>query len=454
MPGIFTESRTLDVSGPFRVRFRSEATGNQWVLAQPAESVRSYQETTSYRSGGKYDDPLGDPLEGAGMYANARLALVDSADTGHEFSTFKQTFECESNQFTWTDAERQDWVADIVPRPRATPESPMGFPVIPAFGENEITVYGGRAIASTTPTSPHVNLVNTVSELVRDGLPRLFGVQTLEDRSRMYKNEKYMRDRDFPKKSKNRKLPSQGGSEYLNYEFGWLPLVSDVRKAARAAARSSQIMAQYKRDSGRIVRRGFRFPNKTTGNTFSEDIENGYNSFYGVSGGYFNGGHAVGNKVYISDQTSEQIWFKGAYTYYLDPGDDVLGKLSGFEQQANHLLGTRLTPANLWELAPWSWLADWESTVGVGLTNASSFQSDGLILRWGYLMRHYTALREVSTNHLGALPGSPRAKLLCEKKERFRASPYGFGLDISALSGRQWSILAALGLSKGDKTGW
>jgi len=36
-----------------------------------------------------------------------------------------------------------------------------------------------------------------------------------------------------------------------------------------------------------------------------------------------------------------------------------------------------------------------------------------------------------------------------EKKERIRASPYGFGRTPGSFSDRQWSILTALGMSNG-----
>jgi hypothetical protein len=38
-----------------------------------------------------------------------------------------------------------------------------------------------------------------------------------------------------------------------------------------------------------------------------------------------------------------------------------------------------------------------------------------------------------------------------ETKERIRATPFGFGLNLSALDARQWSILVALGMTKGDR---
>jgi len=121
-------------------------------------------------------------------------------------------------------------------------------------------------------------------------------------------------------------------------------------------------------------------------------------------------------------------------------------------KKANHLLGLDLTAEVLWNLAPWSWLSDWVANTGDNISNASAFQQDGLVLRYGYLMVHretyqtrrMDAVYDVRGNAL--LPGS--IVLTTTSKTREPATPYGFGIDTSSFTGHQWGILGALGMTK------
>jgi hypothetical protein len=130
-----------------------------------------------------------------------------------------------------------------------------------------------------------------------------------------------------------------------------------------------------------------------------------------------------------------------------------LNELERFEQLGNKLLGTRLTPDVLWNLAPWSWLVDWFTTIGSSLSNVVSFQNDGLVMPYGYAMRRVRITTVASTTL--AFKENPEKELLTfrntymvDQKERVRATPYGFGLDLGSLNPRQWAILASLGLTR------
>jgi hypothetical protein len=122
-----------------------------------------------------------------------------------------------------------------------------------------------------------------------------------------------------------------------------------------------------------------------------------------------------------------------------------------FEQEANKVLGTRLTPKTVWELTPWSWAADWFGTTGDVMSNLSTLGHDGLVLQYGYVMHEQILATSVDYKTVGApeLSGSYTNKLIM--RQRFEATPYGFGFDLKSLTTRQVSILAALGLSKGGR---
>lgn len=151
--------------------------------------------------------------------------------------------------------------------------------------------------------------------------------------------------------------------------------------------------------------------------------------------------------------SSRKKWFSGAYTYYLQGGSSTLSKMKAHQQKAELLLGLELTPEVLWELAPWSWLTDWVINVGDNFHNVSAFSSDGLVMRYGYIMVETKVVDQRALNGPLALKGGgsvsvPPLITGIVRKQRFRATPYGFGMNPGTFTGHQWSILAALGMAK------
>jgi hypothetical protein len=116
------------------------------------------------------------------------------------------------------------------------------------------------------------------------------------------------------------------------------------------------------------------------------------------------------------------------------------------------LLGIRITPEVLWNLAPWSWAIDWFSNLGDVVSNLSDWATDGLALRYGYIMEHKSIYVTYS------LVGKPRflpegtfaSDVIAyrETKRREKATPFGFGLDWNTFSPRQLAIAAALGITR------
>jgi len=98
---------------------------------------------------------------------------------------------------------------------------------------------------------------------------------------------------------------------------------------------------------------------------------------------------------------------------------------------------------------------DYFATFGILATNVSRFSSDGLVMKYGYLMRHSTSIRTYTQNGVvfaNANPGPFAITLKTERKERVRATPFGFGLNPNSFTGRQWAILAALALTKAPRS--
>jgi hypothetical protein len=128
-----------------------------------------------------------------------------------------------------------------------------------------------------------------------------------------------------------------------------------------------------------------------------------------------------------------------------------MDRIRYFAAQADHLMGIRLTPETVWNLAPWSWAVDWFTNTGDIIHNISAFARDSLVMKYGYIMSHdhldgYCVMPG-GTNFNGNITGGS-VTYLRDRKKRFPASPYfGFGTT-GSLSAGQKAILLALGLSR------
>lgn len=287
--------------------------------------------------------------------------------------------------------------------------------------ESTINAFGTSAVAAVLPTNPSASLATALGELHRDGLPSLPGSR--------------MRDQvDLARRS---------GNEFLNVEFGWLPLVSDVTAFADAVKRSRQLIDQYKRDSDRKIRRRFT----PVPLVLRTDV------FSGV--GQATGGTFMPNTTVTRDIT-ERYSFSGAFRYHVPVGDDFYSRLRRYEQYSNRLFGLRITPEVLWELAPWSWAVDWFTNAQSVIHNISALGADGLVMQYGYAMRH-ERVNELARGFFSytqagkAYSGTVSKLVYSESKQRRRANPYGFGIDDLSLSAIQLAILSALGLTRGQR---
>lgn len=296
----------------------------------------------------------------------------------------------------------------------STAGAPAGF-ALDSFGTRN--ALGATAIARTIPTNPTSNLANALGEIRNDGLPKLPGMSAYQSRG-----------------------ASGLADEHLNAQFGILPLVSDMRDIAHSVKNSERILRAYRRGSDKGIRRRYEFPPETNSWISNRSIVNlcaGLGSPYGQ----------------VSVTSEKRTWFSGCYRYHVPSGNSPVERVQRFEQEANKLLGTRITPSTVWELAPWSWAADWVSNTGDIIHNISALSRDGLVLQYGYLMQSVKTVTEYT--YIGSISDGrsnvdvkATTRFTSEQKSRRQATPYGFGLDTSGFTTRQWSILGALGISK------
>lgn len=301
--------------------------------------------------------------------------------------------------------------------------------------DSELDAYGTTAIARTRPTKPLVAMDQFLGEL-RD-LPK-FAVDTWKNRTKGFMA-----------------LAKGGSKDYLNAQFGWIPFLSDISKFAKTSHSAQKHIDQFLRDSGKTVRRRYGLPGTTStslGQTYT---------WYGAPVCQLN---LVQSAGIVQQETvvTSQRWFSGAYRYLVPGYDELFSPETGkidlaklgqqSEQLAHKLYGLRIDPHTLWSLAPWSWAIDWVSNAGDVVDNMSAFSSDHLVLKYGYVMETLSKTERFSVTKPMVLSNGFRASSIQTvsyvTKSRRRATPYGFGLNPGTFSARQWSIIAALGISK------
>lgn len=291
---------------------------------------------------------------------------------------------------------------------------------------------GTSAIARCKPTNHVSNLATDMFELYRGQIPRLPGVRLWREKTR---------------------AAHLAGDEYLNVEFGWLPLVSDIRNASYAAANSHRLMKSYENNSGKPVRRSYVFPvERSESTSVSPSTTEG--AIYGYMPGMLDGSKSLPHLV-TRTRTVRSTWFSGSFTYYLPVEYKSRSRLAKIAASAGHLYGIELTPDVVWKVMPWTWAIDWFSNMGDVVSNLSSWATDGLVLNYGYIMEHivhdvtYSLDRPTRFKLLGGGTATAASvSFYYESKQRIAATPFGFEVGWNGLSLRQLAIAAALGLTR------
>lgn len=286
------------------------------------------------------------------------------------------------------------------------------FPAIPTdlgLDKFQLVSYGSSAVAKSIPDIPDFSLFRFVGEL-REGLPKV-PIRIL---------------------AKEKKLRATGG-EYLNFQFGIAPLVSDLQHFLEAVQHPKfRAALQSRLDKEFRVRKVL-----DKGSTSTQRP---------LTSAEMSVGPAAGGTGYLKSTRDWRVWSSCSFAYHqLTELDRLLADLDNVTGG----LGVLPTAIDIWNLIPWSWLVDWFTNFNQVMTNLSYLGRDGLYLRYGYVMATYTDVQEhyragTAYNH----PYSTIGTLKTERKYRVGASPFGFGYTWKDFNPFQLSILGALGVSR------
>jgi hypothetical protein len=292
------------------------------------------------------------------------------------------------------------------------------------IGDNALMGHGTTGIARTLPTAPEISISTSLAEL-KDGLPSIIGSQLRKGPS-----------------------PSSVGGEYLNYEFGIAPMIRDVQDVLSLSKQYEELIRQFKRDNGRLVRREITLVDTSTSSVST------VNNQYGYMGGGSGSAQAFAyaSKATYNTVDKTRVWFSGAYKLaYPLALDGALKDITEF----NRVYGVIPTAETAWNLIPYSWLADWFTNVGDVIKNVSTL-GNNLQLAYGYVMAEESRRYRVYGDYLPTyLYTRPKVKpvyldtsFYYSRKRRLKATPFGFSVAFADLSGKQKAILTALGLSR------
>lgn len=264
--------------------------------------------------------------------------------------------------------------------------------------------------------------------------------------------------REIPRVAWNRlmyfvKLEQEIASNFLNIQFGWKPFVSDLQKMYNLWKNIDKTLAKLVRENGHNIRRKATVLNEA--NTERSDEFYPY-PYVGVGGppATWQSGYT---RYSVVRRTTRKIWFSGNFRYWIPDA----GSSQWTKRATRTLFGLNPTPAAIWSVLPWTWLTDWFWNMSDIMSNLSQNAAENLVCNFSYIMEE-TSTTEEHTSVVGAdkldnllyrIPAvnhSFQSTYNVTTKARIGGgNPYGLGVNLNSLSGRQLAILGALGISRG-----
>lgn len=428
MAGYYTTSRQVPL---LQYQFKKDGA----VLSNV--SLTGKQTTMSYRS----SQPAGaNEQTYADLLRPLAYSTLMSSDDGHDFYTSKATL-LKGNAFKGEGGypvQRPSSNGSVV----VSPLIPMALYMElldgaskynpPTMSVNDKTFYGNRFISEVAPTAPSASLANFLGEISRDGLPSVI--------SSVYANGRHITGQ-----------AKALGNDFLNVEFGWKPFMSDLASLMSAVTNSTRIINQYVKDSGKKNRREATLAMDPVVGDLAP--RSGYAVGIASQDGGDYAANAYTSACKIQQTLNTTYRFVGSFTYALPGGSTLLEKAAYFGSLAQKVLGAGMTPEAIWNLAPWTWLVDWWLDVGSAVSAAQRLQTDNLVVRYGYIMKHTTD-RRIFTLTGGSYKGwsfpNLAMSLTYETKERWHSTPFGFAVNPATVFNANRAAIVASLISSGN----
>jgi hypothetical protein len=252
------------------------------------------------------------------------------------------------------------------------------------------------------------------------------------------------------------KMPKELADSFLNHQFGWAPFIRDIQKLINAFEYSNEFMLD-------ITSRNSRWDHRSR--VLQEDDIDGETTV--LKGNGMKVSPSASPLLNCTVDTSQadaynfeyliqdvnRVWCTGDYKFYRPEFDSTrkdYATLSSRIKRNLVLYGLEMNPYVLWKVTPWSWLADWFFDIGPFIESFVAASSDQVVSKNLYLMhqrRRRIVLRQ-NIRFFSGLRSFDFPREIVVKQRAVAETPFGFGPTWSALSPRQWAILAALGASR------
>ncbi len=259
------------------------------------------------------------------------------------------------------------------------------------------------------------------------------------------------------------KGPKYIGEHYLNLQFGWVPFLQDLLFITQMKDKVHKKMAWLTRKNGKGVRREVELDKGGFSENIPRNVSSTVTVFPTLSSFLYAPGMGLPMNYPILKTYDHRIWFAAKYKFWIpELAPNQYLKRDHLRLEAE-LVGLALDPTILYKVTPWSWLLDWFTSTGSVVQNIYLRAKYHVVAEYAYVMCRenftYQAPGYIGV-HTGTYAGGWKdpdrfwtgvSSTIYEFRTREVANPYGFGLTYASLSAYQWSILAALGLTRGGK---
>jgi hypothetical protein len=292
-----------------------------------------------------------------------------------------------------------------------------GFPVADSYPPD---ARAAEAYRKMKPTKPSFQALNSIYELRE--LPGLL-------RQRMHLND----------------LKSIS-NYWLALQFGWRPLLNDIRKLVIDQIDAQKRLKQLLRDNGRPVRRSIQMADTIL--SASAGATSGPAILYpAFTTGFYQGPLTGGWTL----EEGERWWATARFRYWLPGGPrDIAWK----RRMIAAIYGLNPSPSVVYNAIPWTWLADWFFNAGDVIENLETGVADRCAADYFYIMRErWKRVKQFAkfgfkrrSGEIVSFSGTSQSN--GSHKSRILGDPFGFNTNENSLNGMQLSILGALGMSR------
>ncbi len=290
------------------------------------------------------------------------------------------------------------------------------------ISDASLKAIGARQVLYNLPTKPLADIGQTIAELKREGLPRLRSLSSFKSYT-----------------------ARKSGEDYLSWQFGFRPVIQDIYALASSIDTADKQWRAYVKGGNTLQRRHFTLPVDQSNSTTAVSLGG---TIYPNLGTTLASG--ASSQLYRERSITSVTRFSAAYAYTVPKLDKRVSALARKALQYRRQYGLEIDPELLWNLTPWSWLIDWFLPIGDYVSAVNNLVLGNTALPWAYVSTSYRVSDTYFRPGCRLIDGEGPGKLevVTHYQRRVSISPFGNAESWTALSAKQLSILAAIGITR------